>query len=179
MKVKRILPPLAVCICAMALLFGVSTLMKPVKAKNDAKDQQTLMELLLPGSKTFTPEEYDGEDTNIKEVFKGETGCVIRTVTAGYVDDIVMLVGVNNDGRVTGVVVEDMAETYGLGRRAMTDMTFMSQFIDTTGEAAVGEDIDALTGATVTSKAVTKGINSAAAYMTGADVSSGATEWEE
>ena len=48
----------------------------------------------------------------------------------------------------------------------------------TTGEAAVGEGIDALTGATVTSKAVTRAVNSAAAFVTGADVSSGATEWE-
>ena len=45
-------------------------------------------------------------------------------------------------------------------------------------EAAVGEGIDALTGATVTSKAVTRAVNSAAAFVTGADVSSGATEWE-
>ena len=100
-------------------------------------------------------------------------------MTFGYVDDIEMLVGVADDGKITGVVVEDMAETYGLGRRAMTDMDFMAQFIDTKGDAEIGENVDALSGATVTSKAVTKAINSAAAYMTGADVSSGATEWEE
>ena len=47
-----------------------------------------------------------------------------------------------------------------------------------TNEAAVGEDIDALTGATVTSKAVTRAVNSAVAFVTGADISSSATEWE-
>ena len=176
---KKIVPPLAALVCAALVLAGASAGLKSVQAKNEAAEQQKLMELLLPGSTTFTPEEYDGEDTNIKEVFKGETGCVVRTVTFGYVDDIEMLVGVADDGKITGVVVEDMAETYGLGRRAMTDMDFMAQFIDTKGDAEIGENVDALSGATVTSKAVTKAINSAAAYMTGADVSSGATEWEE
>lgn len=178
MKIKRFLPPFVALVCAMGILFGASAVLKSVEAENKAKEQQELMELLLPGSQTFTQEEYDGEDANIKEVFKGDTGCVVRTVVAGYVDDITVLVGVSNDGKVTGVVVEELSETKGLGARAMTDMTFLSQFIDTAGDAAIGENVDALTGATVTSKAVTKAINSAAAYMTGADVSSGATEWE-
>ena len=38
-------------------------------------------------------------------------------------------------------------------------------------------NVDALTGATVTSKAVVKAVNSASAFVTGADVSSSATEW--
>ena len=59
-----------------------------------------------------------------------------------------------------------------------TDAPFLLQFLGTAGEAAVDENIDALTGATVTSKAVTRAVNSAAAFVTGADVSSGATEWE-
>ena len=69
-------------------------------------------------------------------------------------------------------------ETFGLGRGAQTDASFLLQFLHASGEAAVGVDIDALTGATVTSKAVTRAVNSAAAFVTGADVSSGATEWE-
>ena len=178
MKIKNLLPPFVALVCASVVLFGISAVLKPVEAENKAKEQQELMSLLLPGSQTFTEEAYDGEDANIKEVFKGETGCVVRTEVAGYVDDIVVLVGVSNEGKVTGVVVEELAETQGLGARAMTDMTFLSQYIDTAGDAVIGENVDALTGATVTSKAVTKAINSAAAYMTGADVSSSATEWE-
>lgn len=89
-----------------------------------------------------------------------------------------MFVGVNNEGSVTGTMVLEMAETSGLGQRAMTDMTFLSQFVGTKGEAELGTNVDALSGATVTSKAVVKAVNSAAAFVTGADVSSGATEWE-
>ena len=78
---------------------------------------------------------------------------------------------------VRRLVVRQMEETFGLGGRAASDTGFLAQFLGTAGDAAVGENVDALTGATVTSKAITKGINSAAAFVTGADVSSGATEW--
>ena len=56
-------------------------------------------------------------------------------------------------------------------------MNFLAQFLLTGGDAEVGSNVDALTGATVSSKAVTKAVNSAVAYVTGADTSSSATEW--
>ncbi len=123
-------------------------------------------------------EAYDGEDESIRRVFKAEDGYVLEVETAGYAAPMTLWVGVTNDGSVSGVTVRDHGETFGLGRGAQTDASFLLQFLHTSEEAAVGEDIDALTGATVTSKAVTRAVNSAAAFVTGADVSSGATEWE-
>lgn len=177
MNSKNFVAPLAAFFLTVVLLFSASAVLKPIAEENKKEEKEHIMPLLLPGNETFTQEAYEGEDANITALFKGENGYVIETTVEGYVDDIVTLVGVNKTGTVTGVMVRDMAETYGLGRRAMTDMSFLKQFLGTKGEAAVGEDIDALTGATVTSKAVTKAVNSAAAFVTGADVSSGATEW--
>jgi len=107
-----------------------------------------------------------------------------------------MLIGVNNDGNVTGLVVREAHETFGLGSKILTDHEFLAQFLNGTGEFAVatagadafsgatGEttsesasDVDAITGATVSSKAVVRCVNSAIAYVTGADVSSSATTW--
>lgn len=177
MKWKNLILPAGFLAVSVAVLFGISALLAPVEAENKAKDRLEVMGLLLPGSQTFEEEAYEGEDSNISRVYRSESGCVMETIVNGYVDEITLLVGVDNSGKVTGVLVEDMNETWGLGRRAMTDQDFLSQLIGTDGEAAVGEDVDALTGATVTSKAVVKAVNSAAAYMTGADVSSSATEW--
>ena len=177
MKNKKFVAPLAVLAIAAVILFGASVLLKPIAAANKEKDIQQIRTLLLPGSEVFTEEIYEGEDTNITAVYKAENGYVIETKVAGYVDDIVTMVGVDASGAVTGVYIMDMNETFGLGRRAMTDLAFLGQYIGTKGEAEIGTDIDALSGATVTSKAVTKAVNSAAAYVTGADVSSGATEW--
>jgi len=174
---KGLIKPVIAIAAAAIILFGASALLAPVAAKNAEADLYEMMTYLLPGSTTFTPEEYTGEDANITAVYKGETGYVIQTTVAGYVDDIVMMTGVNNDGSVTGLMVQEMADTYGLGDKAMVDYTFLMQYLHTTGDAAVGENIDAITGATVTSKAVTKAVNSACGFVTGADVSSSATEW--
>ena len=177
MNWKNVVFPVGLLAAAAVFLLGISALLAPAEAANEAAFRQQIMEQLVPGSKNFAEEAYEGEDSNISRVFQGETGCVVETVVAGYVDDITLLVGVDHGGKVTGMIVTDMNETWGLGRRGMTDRTFLAQFLDTSGEAAVGEDIDALTGATVTSKAIVKAVNSAAAYVTGAEVSSGATEW--
>ena len=170
------MPLITVVVCA-AVLLGLYNGLAGIRQANAEIQLQEKMAVLLPGSTTFTPEDYDGEDTNIRQVYKGETGYVILTCTAGYAGDIVMLIGVSNDGSVTGLQVREMEETLGLGANALTDWQFLAQFLGTEGDAEVGTNVDAITGATVTSKAITRSVNSAVAFVTGADVGSGATSW--
>lgn len=174
---RSILVPILTIALSTAVLLGASLALSDITVDNGRCEHLQMMQTLLPGSRNFVVEPYTGEDENIVSVHKGENGFVIETVTRGYVDDIRMLIGVSNDGRVTGLVVRDMDETFGLGAQALTDTDFLAQFLNTSGEAAVGETVDALTGATVTSKAITRAVNSAVAYVTGADASSGATSW--
>ena len=131
----------------------------------------------MPGSTTFQAEPYTGEDANIRSVHKGETGFVIETATQGYADEIILLVGVSKEGNVTGLVVRELHETLGLGANALTDWEFLAQFLRSEGDAEVGTNVDAITGATVTSKAIARCVNSAVAFVTGADTDSGATSW--
>ena len=161
MNVKALIKPVAV----LALSAGLA----PTAAENAAAEQARLFDTLLPGGAPFTEEAYNGEDTAIAAVHRGSTGYILETVTAGYAGDITMLVAVDFDGAVVGAVVREMEETFGLGAEA--------QLVWSRGELAVGDNVDALTGATVTSKAVVKAVNSASAFVTGADVSSSATEW--
>ena len=86
-------------------------------------------------------------------------------------------VGIDDGGAVTGLMTRDLSETWGLGRNALTDGAFLRQFLRTGGDAQVGAGVDAISGATVTSRAVATGVNAAVAYVTGADVLSGATQW--
>ena len=178
MKLKGIFGTVAVIGMMAAGLYMFSGFLAPVAQHNAEAECNEMMMQLLPGSTAFEVEAYSGEDESIKAVFKADHGYIIETVTAGYAGDITMLVGVNNDGVVTGVVMRNMEETYGLGANALHDTAFLGQFLGTDGEATVGETIDALTGATVTSKAITRGVNAAAGFVTGADVTSSATEWE-
>lgn len=174
---KTFLMPLLAVILTAGVLFGLTFGLKDVASDNAQKEHLNMMQTLLPGSKTFTLEPYTGSDPNIRRIHKSENGFVIETATQGYADEIVMMVGVSNDGKVKGLVVRDIHETCGLGNEALTDWQFLSQYLNTKGDAKIGENVDAITGATVTSKAITRCVNSAVAYVTGADVNSGATSW--
>lgn len=194
---KGILMPIGAILLCAAVLLGAAFGLNGIAAANAQKAHLDMMKLLLPGSETFTVEPYSGEDANIVSVHKAENGFVIETRTHGYADEITMLIGVNSDGKVTGLVVQEMYETFGLGAQGLTDHVFLSQFLNKDGSfavAATGADafsgatgatsssgdevnVDALTGATVTSKAIVRCVNSAVAYVTGADASSGATSW--
>ena len=174
---RKIFMPLIAFVLAAVILLGLYNGLMGIRKTNMEKELQAKMETLLPGSTTFELEPYTGEDANIHYVYKGETGYVIATQTYGYAGYIQMLIGVCNEGTVTGLQVRSMEETYGLGAEALTDWEFLSQFLRSSGDAEVGTNIDAISGATVTSKAIARSVNSAVGFVTGADTSSAATSW--
>ncbi len=176
MRKGFLMPLLAVVVAAVVLLAAYNLLLPLRNARMEAELNEKML-TILPGSTAFTPEEYTGEDANIRAVYKAENGYVVRTVTYGYAGNIEMLIGVTNDGSVTGLQVRSMQETFGLGGEALTDWQFLAQFLNTTGNAEVGTNVDAITGATVTSKAIARSVNSAVGFVTGADTSSSATSW--
>lgn len=176
---KTIVQPIIVLVVTALILLGVVWGTQGIATAKAQEEHIQIMQTLLPGSESFVVETYTGEDENIRSVHKSDVGYVIEVTTRGYVDDITLLVGVNMDGKVTGINVREMHETTGLGGKMLTDWEFLAQFLKTEGNAEVGTNIDALTGATVTSKAVTRCVNSAVAYVTGTDVDTSATSWGE
>lgn len=174
---RKIWIPAVSLLTAALVLLGLYNGLLQLRHANQEKELQGKMEMLLPGSTTFVAEDYTGEDVNITCVYKGETGYVIGTTTSGYAGPISMLIGVDSDGFVTGLQVRSMEETFGLGAEALTDWEFLAQFLRTEGDVSVGTNIDAITGATVTSKAIARSVNSAVGFVTGSDADSGATSW--
>ncbi len=174
---RKILMPIIAIVLAAVILLGLYNGLLGIRNANAEMELQAKMETILPGSSTFTEEAYTGDDANIHRVWKGETGFVVETITYGYAGNITMLVGVCNEGNVTGLQVRNMEETYGLGAEALTDWEFLAQFLRTEGDAEIGNGIDAISGATVTSKAIARSVNSAVGFVTGADTSSAATSW--
>ena len=150
---KSILLPIVAIIVAAAILFGLNFGLASYRADLEAQELAAKMQTILPGSEVFTEEEYTGEDANIIATYKAENGYVVETCTYGYAGNITMLIGVSNEGTVTGLQVRDMAETQGLGGEALWNWEFLIQFLNNAGDAEIGENIDGLTGATVTSKA--------------------------
>ena len=174
---KSILLPIMAIVLAAAILFGLNFGLASYRAEKNTQELTTKMQTILPGSETFTEEAYTGEDANIVTTYKAENGYVVETCTYGYAGNITMLIGVSNEGTVTGLQVRDMSETQGLGGEALWNWEFLIQFLNNAGDAEIGENIDGLTGATVTSKAIARSVNSAVGFVTGADVDSSATSW--
>lgn len=101
----------------------------------------------------------------------GEEGYVV-TVTdkEGYGGDIKITVGITADGTINGISILSITETAGLGMRA-AEPAFYEQYQGKQAEKFVvskdggdGEPIDALSGATITSRAVTGAVNAALGY---------------
>ncbi|MBA3029207.1 MAG: FMN-binding protein [Desulfobacteraceae bacterium] len=102
---------------------------------------------------------------------KGELkGYGIKTNGQGYADRIELLFGLNPTlDKITGLFILEQKETPGLGNKIVTD-EWRSQFVDIPsfpalkvikGKASTSGEIEAITGATISSRAVTDIINSA------------------
>lgn len=118
-------------------------------------------------------EKVDGEHAAIVveayQGFKGNAtvGYTVKTTPSGYGGEIEVLTGIGMDGKITGVTILSHNETAGLGAKS-TEPEFQNQFQgkDATKDLTVikngqasDNQIQAITGATITSDAVTDGVN--------------------
>ena len=146
-----------------------------IYSEENSEDLDSLKALLA-----WSDDDYSKDD--ISEVVagksNGETVGYVITVVAhdGYAGDIKFSVGVSKEGEFLGTSILAIGETAGLGMRAKTDPSFLNQFkgattnkfslvTDGTGATDGDEVVDAISGSTVTSKAMTKGINAALAVF--------------
>lgn len=124
------------------------------------------MSTVIPDADVFS--ELYSED----ETITGITGAYAGTQFKGYCVEvspngfggtISLMVGVDEGGSVTGVAILEHSETANLGAKA-EDPEFLAQYINKSGTITVDKGsnaINAITGATITSKAITEGINTA------------------
>ncbi|WP_028236141.1 RnfABCDGE type electron transport complex subunit G [Pseudobutyrivibrio sp. MD2005] len=97
------------------------------------------------------------------------------TTSAGYGGNITFSLGITNEGVINGYSITSISETAGLGMKARDtgDGTFSSQFLNRTAEiftvtktgAKNSSEVDAISAATITSKAVTGGVNAGVTYF--------------
>ncbi|OHW62491.1 electron transport complex subunit RsxG [Andreesenia angusta] len=125
----------------------------------EAVDQAKLDEIMKKNPEIL--EIYEALDGS-----KSTVGYVVKTSTGGYAGPIEVVTGVSTDGSITGMKVVKNTETPGLGTLA-AEAPFQDQFagksieteLEVVKSGAGDSQIQALTGATITSKAVTKGVN--------------------
>ncbi len=162
---KKLLIPVAVILVCAIILTAASAGLAGTAASNAETELNEMISYLLPGGGEFEEIEYNGADSKITNVYKGEGGYVLAMTTNGYVDEIKLLVAVDNDGVVKGYTVRDIHDTYGLGLGVQDDLYFLVGLMNSKGDLAVNSNIDAVTGATISSSAVVACVNAASKYV--------------
>jgi len=171
---KEILVPalllLAICVGMTALLALTNEVTEPIIMELDGKSEIQAKQLVFPSAAGFSDSkqiEKDSAQYNYNEALDEAGNCigfVFVTSAKGYGGDIRLMTGVNGEGEVTGISILALDETPGLGMKA-GDEAFLKQFMGKlrgigTAKSAPGEnEIQALTGATISSRAVTEAVN--------------------
>ncbi len=151
---------------AVACAIAAAALSGTYVVTRDKIEQQKKAELNLALSSECLPDSCSIEEK--KDYFVGfdkkqkKIGYAFRVSPRGYGGAIDMVVGIDTKGRVAGVKILSMKETPGLGMKA-SESAFLMQFTGKTSSSPLKakKDIDAITGATITSQAVADGVKQA------------------
>ena len=146
----------AVAALLMAAVNGLTQ--NKIAALAEARRQEA-MSAVMPGENViFSQVPFDPEAVEDMQVaYQGGLlrGYCVRLTADGFGGPITLMVGVDGGGKVTGVKILDHHETAGVGTRV--DDAYLSAF---RGKGANAK-LDAVSGATVTSRAVARGVNDA------------------
>lgn len=154
-----------------ALLLGATNgVTSPIIQEGAIAQAEATRTSLFASADSFSPMDLpEGSKLdNCYEAISGGNvvGHVAQITVNGFGGPIEIMVGMDEAGMITGLSVggANFAETAGLGARAK-EPKFTDQFAGVTAPAELGKDIDAITGATISSSAVVNGVNEIAAYI--------------
>lgn len=154
----------AITFAASLLLAGVNKLTLPRIAQAEAIAAENAMKSMLVQADSFKE-----IAENVFEGIKGDetVGYCVTVYPAGFAGEIKLLVGIGSDDKVKGIEILSHSETAGLGAKA-TDESFKDRFKEKNpyinvvkGETGSPDEVQAITGATVTSRAVAGGVKEA------------------
>lgn len=168
-----------IALVCTALLAGTNMLTKDRIADLAVQASMEAKAAVMGDAASFSDEktiELNGESITYYEALDAQSnviGYVFNTTTKSYGGDITCMVGISaRTDKITGVELTSINDTPGLGMKA-TGEDFLGQYIDRGGNIGVNKnektdtEIQAISGATITSKAVTTAVNQAfSAYET-------------
>ncbi len=149
-----------------AALAAVNMVTAPIIAQMKEAKTQAAIEAVLPGGgKEIAFTDATGI---VSKVYASETGYAVEVTPVGFNGGITMMVGIDLEGKVTGISIISQTETAGLGavaaEKGSKGQAFRGQFAGMSGTLAVtkdGGEVDSISGATISSRAVTNGVNAA------------------
>lgn len=184
--IKLTVTLLVTCVIVAACLGGVNAITaEKIEAINKEKTEIAMKAVVAdPDNTTFSDKLTLTDEmvaaagsVTLDSVYEAQVngqsaGHAIKVVASGSQGKIEMMVGVDAEGTVTGVSIVKNSETSGIGSKVMTNMPtasgvgVLSQFEGKSaadGTLTVGANVDAISGATVSTRGVTNGVNAALA----------------
>ncbi len=158
---------------AAFLLGVVNEVTSPVIENQIEQANNQARQDILPEADSFELIDRDfGPD--VEEVYEGRSGSsvvgyTIKTMPKGYGGEIEVTTGINLEGNISGVSIGVMTETPGLGAK-ITEQSYLNQYVGKSVDSFINviksgqpsdDEIVAISGATITSDAVTRGVNEA------------------
>jgi len=150
-------------VCALILSY-VQDFTSPIIADNKSKKEIEAIKTIFPETEKI--EKRNDSVTEVKDYNGNLLGWMIKVKSKGYGGDLLLLVGLDKDQKVAGIQILEMKETPGLGtkvnevKKGEREPAFLSQFKskDIRNGEFGKDNIDKITGATISSKAVLEGV---------------------
>lgn len=142
-----------ICAVSSGLLASVNSLTQPKIISQAQIAERTTLVKLFPEAKNFAPIKSEQEILYYKIYSKDNKliGLAFKAQAKGYSSTIETMVGMTTEGRISNIQILSHNETPGLGNR-ITELSFIDKFTNRSQEE-LGK-VEAITGATISSKAV-------------------------
>jgi len=159
---KPIVVLCAICIVITGALAATNGVTAPIIEAATLAAQEAARTELLPDATGFTKVEGVNVE-NVSDIYATDNnvGTVITCSSKGYGGTITVMVAFNPDDTIKQIKITEQAETAGLGSKTVSEASFQESFAGLAAAPFTVDDIDAITGATISSKAVTAAVNSA------------------
>ena len=145
----------AICFVASALLGAVHGLTSPKILGQQARQEESGLREVMPEAISFEAVK-EGENTIYYRAFgpnKRILGYVFKALKKGYSTEIVTLTAIDKDGAISRIKILSQNETPGIGTKIIDLSWFLEQFMGKNA-SDLGNSVQAITGATITSRAV-------------------------
>lgn len=159
---KPIVVLAVICLVTSLLLAVTNSFTAPVIEENERRVAQAAYYELLPTAKSFDTVEGFTTENVLEIVTDPESGSyVIKAQGQGFGGMVPVIVAFGSDGNIIAVKFLENSETKGYGSRLYEEPEWASQFAGMPAQNFAITDIDALSGATMSTKGAVAGINAA------------------
>lgn len=152
-----------ICIVITGALAATNSVTAPIIEAATLETQRLARIELLPDADDFTAVEGITVE-NVSDIYVANNGAgtIITSTAKGYGGTMTVMVAFTPEGTIKQIKVTEQAETQGIGSKVAGDSSFWTRFEGLEAKhLTLDVDVDRLTGATISSTALTNAVNSA------------------